>query len=81
MLLPAIIFFSWFLFSWLSINQAASWSSPRETTGVTVILACELTDSIVGDIAKELPFSSFLSAPFMSPEPIGKGLFTGGGDV
>ena len=48
---------------------------------MAVILACELTDSIVRGIAKELPFSTFLSAPFIFPEPIGKGLFTGGCDV
>ena len=48
---------------------------------MAVILACELTDSIVRGIAKELPFSTFLSAPFIFPEPIGKGLFTGGGNV
>ena len=48
---------------------------------MAVILACELKDSIVRDVAKELHFSSFLSAPFIFPETIGKGLFTGGGDV
>ena len=48
---------------------------------MAVILACELTDSIVRGIAKELPFSTFLSAPFIFPEPIGKGLFTGDGNV
>ena len=48
---------------------------------MAVILARELTDSIVRDIAKKLPFSTFLSAPFIFPEPIGKGLFTGGCDV
>ena len=46
-----------------------------------VILACELTDSIVRGIAKELLFSRFLSAPFIFAEPIGKGLFTDGGNV
>ena len=48
---------------------------------MAVILACELTDSIVRDIATELSFSSFLSVPFISPEPIGKGPFTGDGNV
>ena len=48
---------------------------------MAVILACELKDSIIRDIAKELPFSSFLSVPFTFPEPIGKGLFTGDGNV
>ena len=48
---------------------------------MAVILARELTDSIVRDIAKEHPFSTFLSVPFISPEPIGKGLFAGDGNV
>ena len=71
------------MFSWLSMNQAASWPSRGKplNTGVAVNLACELTGSRVRRTVKEHPFSSFPSAPFISPEPIGKGLLTGDGNV